>query len=121
MVIQKAGDRLYYGVRDVVAIQVYSMMRDALGDALLTAPGSDATFAMTAGGSPDSVRWLQRAWQDHTLAMSMIKDILMYMVSLKEHCFWEFFKSNLYLRIKSTCQSMACFPCMNWVSVSFGM
>ncbi|KAH7709338.1 cullin-3-like protein [Aphelenchoides avenae] len=63
MVLHKHGDKLYQGLNDVVTAHLRSTVRiqveEAINDQFLTA--------------------LNKAWTEHTTAMVMIRDILMYM------------------------------------------
>jgi cullin 3 len=65
MVLHKYGDRLYKGLQQVVDEHLKEVANDV-------AAANDDTF-MDA---------LNKAWNDHKISMLMIRDILMYMVSV---------------------------------------
>ncbi|TPX57782.1 hypothetical protein PhCBS80983_g03594 [Powellomyces hirtus] len=74
MVLHKQGDKLYNGVRDVVAEHLEKIARDHVVPAFpQTAPGGGMT------GATEFLKSLRNVWDDHVTCMLMIRDILMYM------------------------------------------
>lgn len=72
MVLHKHGERLYDGLRDVVKEHLVNKVRIHLVNAL------NNNFLQT----------LTLAWNDHQISMTMIRDILMYMVCI--HSYFNF-------------------------------
>lgn len=64
MVLHKFGERLYNGLRDVVGEHLNHTVKDEVMNSI------GVNFLQT----------LNLAWNDHQISMTMIRDILMYMV-----------------------------------------
>ncbi|KND02992.1 uncharacterized protein SPPG_08979 [Spizellomyces punctatus DAOM BR117] len=74
MVLNKQGDKLYNGVRDVVTEHLQQVARDFVVPSFpQMAPGGGMT------GGTEFLKTVKNVWEDHTTCMLMIRDILMYM------------------------------------------
>lgn len=79
MIINKHGERLYSGLRDVVREHLENRVRKDVLESL------NNNFLQT----------LNEAWNDHQTSMVMIRDILMYMVSIVQcHEYWQSHSSS---------------------------
>lgn len=108
MVLHKHGDKLYEGLKEVVETHMREEVRRSVIDAL------DGNFLAA----------LNTAWVDHTTAMVMIRDILMYMVgalairsiivaSLTCQLI-DYFSIQMSCRIVSMCNSRMCRMFTTW-------
>ncbi|RUS17941.1 Cullin [Endogone sp. FLAS-F59071] len=84
MVLHKSGDKLYLGVRDVIAQHLEDVSREQIVPAFGVGAGTGGAGVRSAGGtSADSgatfLKVLKKVWEEHTTCMLMIRDILMYM------------------------------------------
>lgn len=85
MVLHKCGDKLYQGVRDVIAQHLEEVSREQIVPAFGVGAGTGgAGIGSARGASADSgatfLKVLKKVWEEHTTCMLMIRDILMYMV-----------------------------------------
>ena len=83
LVLHKQGKRLYTTLREVIQAHLVGEVRVTVLDSL----------------HGNFLEALNIAWADHQTAMVMIRDILMYMVSLYQLCYVHKLPVNLY----STC------------------
>lgn len=85
--LKKHGERLYRQVKELVTEHLQHVaVRDVkpLVPSIIVTGGNmvgDATIEKRSGGTT-FLEQLQAVWNDHQLCMSMITDVLMYMVSI---------------------------------------
>jgi cullin 3 len=86
LVLHKDGEKLYAAAKQVVGEHLEDVAAGAVHNAwqeLVNAPGTRDYEKQDAG-----VRFLKvvrDAWEDHTLCMKMIRDVLMYLVRSAIH------------------------------------
>jgi cullin 3 len=85
MVLHKNGDKLYDGVRGVITQHLEEVAVNQVVPAFpLSGASSSQTNPNGAGGAA-FLKVLKSVWEDHTTCMLMIRDILMYMVSMSSN------------------------------------
>jgi cullin 3 len=104
MVLHKQGEKLYNGVEGVIKNHLVGVAKSTIipvfpqiqqtsntsssssSAAAGSSSGGDASGSGLSGtvlvGGPEFLRVLKTVWDDHTTCMVMIRDILLYMVSL---------------------------------------
>lgn len=91
LVLKKHGDRLYRQVKELVAEHLQHVavrdVRPLVPSIIVTGSNmfGSAAIEKRIGGSR-FLEQLQAVWEDHQLCMSMITDVLMYMVSTYSMC-----------------------------------
>ena len=81
LVLHKDGERLYVAAKEVVGSHLETVAAGEVHDAwqeLVNAPGTKDSEKLDAGER--FLRVVQYAWEEHTLCMKMIRDVLMYLV-----------------------------------------
>jgi cullin 3 len=83
MVLHKNGEKLYSGVKGVITQHLEEVALKQVAPAFPVSETSGASRRAASGGSGASfLKVLKAVWEDHTTCMMMIRDILMYMVSI---------------------------------------
>ena len=72
MVLHKNGEKLYSGVKEVITQHLEEVALKEVAPAFSASGGNGANF----------LKVLKRVWEDHTTSMMIIKDHLVYMVSV---------------------------------------
>lgn len=81
LVLHKDGEKLYSSAKQEVASHLADVAAGdvhAAWEALINAPGTRAYEKQDAG--VQFLKAVRNAWEDHTLCMKMIRDVLMYLV-----------------------------------------
>ena len=83
MVLHKNGEKLYSGVKELITQHLEEV---ALKEVAPAFPVSETSIvsrrAASGGNGANFLKVLKRVWEDHTYCMMMIRDVLMYMVSV---------------------------------------
>lgn len=87
LVLKKQGDELYARVKDLEAVWLRDEVRVRINglvtpSIVLGSEGSGLEHGERTAAGERFLRGIKQAWEDHGLCMSMITDVLMYMVSL---------------------------------------
>ena len=86
LVLKKQGDELYLRVRDLeaawlrdeVRVRIQSLVTPSI---VLGSDGAGVDHGERTAAGERLLKGIKQAWEDHGLCMSMITDVLMYMVS----------------------------------------
>jgi cullin 3 len=87
VVLHKDGEKLYNAAKQVVATHLKRVAEAEVYDAyqeLVNAPGTRDYEKQYAGAR--FLKEVRDAWEDHTLCMRMIRDVLMYLVPTAHSC-----------------------------------
>ena len=79
MVLHKNGEKLYSGVKEVITQHLEEV---ALKEVAPAFPVNETSIAASGGNGANFLKVLKRVWEDHTTSMMIIRDILMFMVSV---------------------------------------
>ncbi len=93
MVVAKDGDKLYKNTKAIIQLHLEKMVFErivpALPPFLLQSSGSGLDVGSSAKETPASndelelfLRAFNNVWKDHLIISNMIKDVLMYLVSI---------------------------------------
>ena len=81
MVLHKNGDKLYNGVREVIAQHLEEVAVSQVVPAFPLSGASSSQTNPNGAGGANFLKVLKTVWEDHITCMLLIRDILMYMVS----------------------------------------
>ncbi|TPX52440.1 hypothetical protein SeMB42_g01414 [Synchytrium endobioticum] len=79
MVLNKHGDKLYNGVKDVIGEHLDNVVGNNIAPLFPQTVNNSTTGSDILTGGLAFLRQIKDVWEDHTTCMLMIRDILMYM------------------------------------------